>query len=1095
MSKKINKTPRRILTASMSLALLISLSSCSGAVNTIGNLKEKANDSYATSGDYNVSYGELWNELQWNANAVLGEQITNVVLESYISNINSVINKSYNDLTADEKKSLGLSEDSDKATKEFSELKVSYSDRLVDYVVQDIYDLAFSKDGYWKAISDLKPLKNEVSIEKYIDQMYTAHHEYLLGGRDQFKNHLVEAWKLDKETEATLAEAKAKYLEVANGYKDLYYPLLAKELLAFDDLQEDIDKALKEDDDEDDDKDGYFTHSQFKTALENKYINKYDLNMVMIRFTSEQEFENTLRAFGLKIYNKKFYFVQDGKEISETVSYEKYIDRYDDVTTSNDFRNENGVLPIDDKRVILELYIQLYNYVYSGYRTPLESNYPQNFNDINELRAQTKKILDDYNTDQANEKFEAAKTKLLSSNNSEVTFTSKSLDKISGSLKSYVYDTLDEKKPYSTSTQSANGAYYVAYKFDDLFDNYDDTMTDEEKEKAKAYEKYFQSNPDLTSFEAMEFIKDEKLNPGLYDELLADLKFDQLSESLITTALDEKTKEVSVKIYSEPLEISYKKEHPDYSKTLGKPSNKNLLATIKYNKKSYNLNILADTKDKNSLKDVDGNEIGAFNILEKKLGSTVSIDLLADKIVKNTKAYAEVKKDKESIKYYEDYLEMLLVNFAAGGLAQQGYDASLGKYNFLMLYFHTADVNKIVNDTFLVQHAAQKLLTDFSSIELAEFFKTYTDIAYKNYFSLSGTRLVVYMDKDDDNIPDEMSTNWSSTTVTFEGESVTLDYVAKSLILEVYTKLSASSVSHTDRLNQLVNEINNSARVNFKDNVIAPENTWAKYRSLGLKVKTEEFAATNSDVEIDINLKNRLYDYSRGQNEDGSKKYEYFKNGEAPSIYMEPLDRIESVKEDNNDIVKTNDGYNLILVTTGAKKPSAEWKAEKNDDKLLENIIVKYNDKYVSIENVYNDGKNDNPALEGALNLNQIRLYIIDNAANGQSTLSPASTASALSTFLQPVLSRYSSAETQRIILLNFIKSSTNQNDSTELKDVITFPDDNEINTYLGNVIEINQKIVDDYNTVYGDPLTNIYPDWWKNLGEQVSKFLTKEGK
>ena len=210
---------------------------------------------------------------------------------------------------------------------------------------------------------------------------------------------------------------------------------------------------------------------------------------------------------------------------------------------------------------------------------------------------------------------------------------------------------------------------------------------------------------------------------------------------------------------------------------------------------------------------------------------------------------------------------------------------------------------------------------------------------------------------------------------------------------------------------------------------------------------------------------------------------------------MEPLDRIESVKAENDDIIKTNDGYNLILVTTGAKKPSAEWKAEKNDEGLLENVIVKYNDKYVSIENVYNDGKNADAALEGALNLNQIRLYILDNAANGQSTLSPASTASALSTFLQPVLSRYSSAETQRIILLNFIKSSTNQEANVELKDVITFPEHAETNEYLGNVIEINQKIVDEYNNVYGDPLTNIYPDWWKNLGEQVSNFLTKEGK
>lgn len=1047
----------------MSVALLISLSSCSGAVNTSGSLD--VNKEYAKSGNYNVTYGELWNELQWNANTVLSEQITNVVLNKYVTNVNTVINKDYKDLTDDEKKNLGLTEnESDKEAK-FAKLKNHYKDRLVDYVVQDIYEQSFNKDGYWSTISKLKPVKNEVSIEKYIDQMYTDHHMYYGDSRDSFKNLLIDAWKLDKENEEELNTAKAKYLEVANAYKDVYYPLLAKELLAFADLQEDIDKAYKEDDDKDDDKDGYFTHSQFKTALEEKYTNTYDLNMVMIRFTSEEEFQNTLRAFGLKVYNKKFYFIQDAKDSTESIPYEEYIDRYDEITASSDFTNQNGVQPVNSN-ALLEIYIQMYNYIYGGYRETLKTSYNQDFNDINELRALTKKIINDYASDDAQDKYIALKDSLMANNSKETTFTSKDLDKISSSLKNYLYETLDDNKPYSTSTQSANGGYYVAYKFEDQMDEITDETT-------KKYEEYFKNDPDVTSFEVMEKIKEDE---KVYNELLEELKFDQLNDSLISTALNEKTKEVTVKIYNEPLEIAYKKDHPDYSKTLGKPSNKNLLATIEYEKQTKNLNIVADANDKKALKTINGEAIGAFDVLEKKLGPTVSIDLLADKIVKDNPKYQESLKDKETIKYYNDYLEMLLVNFAAGGLAQQGYDAALGKYNFLMLYFHTADVKKIINDTFLVQYTAQKLLTDYSSKSLAEFFNKYTDVAYDNYFSLSGTRLVVYMDKDDDNIPDETSTNWADETVTFEGGECTLEYVAKSLIFKVYTKLSASSASHTDRLNQLVSEINNSARVNFQDNVIAPENTWAEYRHLGLKVKTEEFSATNSDVDIDRNLKDRLYGYATGQSvTNPDKKYEYFKNGEAPTIYMEPLNKVDSLKADNDDILKTNDGYNLILVTTGSKKPSAKW---EDKDNLFKDFSIKYNNHYVTdIDGISNE--------TDKLNLNQIRLYILDNAVNGSSKLSPASTSSALTTFLQPVLSRYNSAETQRIILLNFIKLSTNNSE-------LTF-DDSKTNDYLKNVIEISQKIVDDYNTIYDDPRTNIFPDWWKELNEQVSKFLTNK--
>ena len=104
MSKKVNK-PRRALTATMSLALLISLSSCSGATNTVGKLNAK--DVYASAGNYSVTYGELWNELKWDAATVIEQQVTNVVLYDYIDKITLVVDNQYSELSEDDKENVG----------------------------------------------------------------------------------------------------------------------------------------------------------------------------------------------------------------------------------------------------------------------------------------------------------------------------------------------------------------------------------------------------------------------------------------------------------------------------------------------------------------------------------------------------------------------------------------------------------------------------------------------------------------------------------------------------------------------------------------------------------------------------------------------------------------------------------------------------------------------------------------------------------------------------------------------------------------------------------------------------------------------------
>ena len=61
---------------------------------------------------------------------------------------------------------------------------------------------------------------------------------------------------------------------------------------------------------------------------------------------------------------------------------------------------------------------------------------------------------------------------------------------------------------------------------------------------------------------------------------------------------------------------------------------------------------------------------------------------VSKKAVKDSEAY---EKTAEEIETYEDNLKYLLIAFTNNYYSSSGYPSSIGKYNFMMLYFHTAD--------------------------------------------------------------------------------------------------------------------------------------------------------------------------------------------------------------------------------------------------------------------------------------------------------------------------------------------------------------------------------------------------------------------
>ncbi|MCR5112859.1 MAG: hypothetical protein K6A63_02855 [Acholeplasmatales bacterium] len=1096
MSK--SKFARRTCTAAMASAFVIGLASCSGATNTYGNLNK--NDVYATAGssDFNITVGELWDELQWSSKDVLDNQINVVILQKYINNLTNVMDNDYSALSDDDKEDLGISTE-----EEYKDLYSTYSDRLVDYVVQDVYNFSFSMEDYYEDYESLDESNQRTLEEKYIDEMYTTYQVDKVGEKELAELVAVTANNIDIE------DNYDNYLSVATDdvLRQVYYFNYAKELMALALKTEEVEEANEDDDDEDDDMWGYFSTSEYITQFKSEYTDLQKVDTVLIKFTSTEEFENTLRAFGLKFYNKRLYYIADNMGYT----YDEYIDYYDNLSTTQ-YTPDYDVYTVDNDAV-LEIYTLIYNYVYGGYRTKfVTGNGPYKVDGkevtelgLDKLRFLTNEVIEDYSSD-ATTKYNTAVAAL-----SDTTYTAEDADTrtmyspdelndIGNSLKTLIYSTLDHETAsdrYSTSTTSVNGGYYIAFKFGEEKLNAEDNGDD--YETLQKHLDFYSS--DLSDYEILSYITENNLKDYLERNLIEE----RITDSVISDYLSEELDDVKVKIYNEACEIAYLTANSDYSKTLKSSSDNNVLATIKYDGTTYKLLISGEgITDSKAIK-IPGTDtvFGVYDYLEQTSGSTTAVDLLSKKIIKTTQAYKDTNKDRSD---YEDYIEAILYSFSNGSYASSGYDSSIGKYNFLMLYFHTSKISEIIDNYYRVNYASVNLLTDYSSDDLVSFFKTYSDLAYENYFSLSGTRLVVYFDGNDDGEADDVE-DWYDVTITdtnseFYGK--TRAEVAKSMVYDIYKLVAASTSSHTDRISALVTEIQGSAKAEFETNPIVAENRWAKYLHLGFNVKTEDVSATNSTVDIDFNIKQRIYDYARGYSlaDDGvtkTKIYQYFINETTPTSYMEVLtDSSVDTDANNTDIVKSDDGYNLLVITSGTTKASAEWTEDDHDENILENIYFKYNDGDVVIDNIYNS--------EDQLNENQIKLYIIDYALNGSSTLAPSSLSDAYTAFLADAVSRFTGSETQRIILLSFIRNRAGLDSSTALYDVIKFANEdyNGADGAFAKIIEINQRIADNYNDIYdditgtSDPYTYVDDngntvDWWAKIAQIVDEFLLND--
>lgn len=969
---------KRILVIFVFMLLTVAVTSCKGkAVDSI-----KFDDEYLSVNGYSVSNGDVWKEIKWDAASLFDNKAKEAVLNKELENIKTVMN--------------------DKNNENYK----YYSERLKNYLIEDVYDLEFSLENHDKEISKLSEKEKDKKISMFADSVYQEKFSTLT--TDQIK----EALKADKTD------------DLVPLFKN-YYSNLAAEEFARTKLQEEIDKKDKEmAEDKDEDTIGYFSKSDIINKYKSNYLNQGNIDAVVIKFASENEAKQTLKAFGIFVDNGVFYQL-----LKTPKNYSEYSDYYDKFSTSKYVNGEDYVsLSSYSDAAVLRLYIAMYNYIYT-YKDNVLENKDVHQDKVIDQRKTTESIVSLYadikeGSEEENKLIKQIYEELNANENSKeiINYTSKEIKDIDSSLYTYLYDTLKspdyfgdrevteedidtQYKAYSTSVQTIGDSYYMAFKI---------------RQEVKDVDKLYKTN---ISTDDLYDVLTKSENEALYKDIIKDLTNDKLTKEYIDGKVNEALKDVKVKIYDKDIEIAYAKDHADYSKTLSGAPDNNTIAEFKYN--DVTVKYYLTTEDNQ----------GLWDVLEHKSGTVTAVNLISKEKIKNSKEYSEIAKD--DIDAFYGAIEYILASFANDGLAQQGYPASLGKYNFLMLYYHTADIDEIVDNVFKVNTVISKVLTNYASDEVINFFDEFTQKAYNNFFSVGATQLKVFVDFNEDGKEDKIA-DWKNKEVEFEGKQTTYEKVAKQLINDIYNLVKNSNSDHQTALTKIVTDYNSSSRHNPGqiDGVYDPiPNEWkyAKYKSLGFSLKTVDITVTNSSTDIDSKIKNKLSNVYKDNN--------FAFNDFFPSQYLE-----DASKE--NSIVEAEDGFNYFLVTSATKPASAKFESFNDTDKVYQDLYYRYNLETIKIESIYND--------KDAITKNQIKAFLFEYLNTQTTNLLPSDITTAVTNFLQPVLTRFQSNATQSAIVLNYIcESKVNE---------LNFADADNLNRFL-ELKAISERTADNYAT------------------------------
>ena len=891
---------------------------------------------------------------------------------------------------------------------------------------KELYDLLkYQKNGFTftssTGLDELKeelifsPWTSQVVFTKSGDALRDANEEDLTNYEKDVRDiinktvyNTTEQDEIDELTEKQVKNAKVQFLDsfisqginVDNIYDEkilnTYKLDVAKKAYARTLLEKSVNEEFVKDEDgndTDEENTNYISAKDIEEYFEDNYENKNPLDALLIKFNSKKEADQTLKLFGnltidgveyrgLKSYKNRLYLIpeifnKDGSALTQ----DKFNDYYDDYTvTSSDLaldeiamKDANGdTIEASKGLYTLVEFVRMYQYMY-GYISEVTDA------DIEALYA--------------TQDLEAAVELVKAYDNNKANYEYDELTDINTSLRSYLYTTLVAQPEegagisyrYSSSPRSYGSYYYLTYK-----------LTDQETVK---YE-------DITAEEKAE-IKQE-----IFDEMLTD--------SYVTSCASAVLELATLKIFDPEMELIYTLNNSSFKKSKDKSTEFIAKITLK-----------ADSTIQVEEATYTITPVDFFNKLAEVAGPSFAFNHLAEKALLDSEYVNKVTEDDKQD--FKENFKAVIDSFSNNYFASYGLPASMGRKNFIKLYFNADTIQEALDNFYLTSKVLELYLEDIRAhygentlTQLQAFSKNYYDL----YYSASANHFLTYLDIDEDGTPDDPQDYIDTLSAEKQEEFKALVYEFN---LKVYEEASKTNGAHYTTFSSIIAEFEESTRIVPTSETCDREPSlvdckWAKYKKAGLYVKTEDLSTIDNTTSLN-------YD------EAFIAKFEEMLNSQNLVIngqYMQPLGT------SYDDLLTSTFGWHIIVLTNSTKQVSTKYLESEDTNATYSNVVYYEKDGTETVLNAYNT--NNYPST------NQIDIYLRErNYSNGIENL-PSAVKQSMEITFKPVMDLFDSNENKLFLLRAYLLSV-----NTNSLDGVTFTDAN-LETVLHDTFKVTVR-------------------------------------
>lgn len=354
-----------------------------------------------------------------------------------------------------------------------------------------------------------------------------------------------------------------------------------------------------------------------------------------------------------------------------------------------------------------------------------------------------------------------------------------------------------------------------------------------------------------------------------------------------------------------------------------------------------------------------------FDFIEYRLGVNIATDIYERKALINSDIFIDnygsnqnlSESDNQKIVDYYSQMDAVSANFFSGAYVSYGFDPqTLSFKEFLFLGFGHYNLDDVVMNVFILPNLQVEYA--LSNVPAYEDLLVHFELEYEEFFSIAVEHVLIYLDFDNDFVPDDYEEYVAGLTPEEIDELTALKLLFETLLFEKLDEGLSFNQIESQYKNGLINDL---------------ENPWAPLKQYGFKIKHEQLNVLGNDT------------------------VDYFDDEFVASLVSlnETLNRPENENVDEVvDTKLTNSAFGVHLIK--AAKPSQFDKPTA--------MFVEEN----PLEPVYPEGTvNDSYLLSQA----QIELYhdmMIPSLAGEETTITlPDSLTEAINRYYKPIFDQY----------------------------------------------------------------------------------------